>query len=177
MVEQSIPAGTIRYLVGTLARILDYSVEMEVLHSNPATKLRLPSQKPIDVCALTVEQVEALAEAIRHPELRTGGNGARTGRSDRPDLAPAVRLAGYCGLRAGELWGLRRQDVVLEGEKATLLVRRSVTAGVGGKLVTGPPSPARLGPSPCHLASCQTWHASSTACHLTPMCRSSPWRR
>ena len=161
LVGGSAPA-TVQYAVGTLRRILALAVEAGVLVTNPATGVRLPTPHPADIHPLTIEQVDAPAVAIEHPELRPAGNGAKpTGRATRPDLALAVRLAAYCGLRAGELWGLRRRDVHL-GPHPALVVEQSVTAGAGGRLTTGPtkggrdrrvPLPAALvEPLRAHLA-------------------------
>ncbi|MDA8186198.1 MAG: tyrosine-type recombinase/integrase [Acidimicrobiales bacterium] len=101
-------AATVRHAVGTLARILGLAVEAGTLTANPAVQLRLASPRPRrGLAVLTPEQVETLATEITRPEIRVGGNGSLgAGRLFRPDLGLWVRLAAYCGLRAGEIGAL-----------------------------------------------------------------------
>ncbi len=142
MTSQGRSRATIRHIAGTMRRILTYAVEIGGLESNPAERLHIASARPSEVKPLTIAQIEDLAEAISHSDLHVGGNGATsTGRAERPDLALAVKLAAYCGLRAGEVWGLRRRDIQLES--SALIIEQSVTAGVTGKLVIGPTKSGR----------------------------------
>ena len=127
---------TMRHIVGVLTRILGTATEAGVIPSNPATRLRLPSAPPsTEKHFLTPEDVERLAETIAHPAFRTAGNGAQpSGRIFRPDLSIWVRLAAYCGLRAGEVAALRRGGIDLDRDR--LLVTQSLT-DVGGHLSFG----------------------------------------
>ncbi len=111
------------------------AVTAGIIPANPVSEISLPRREQREMCPLTIEQVEALAEAISHPEIKQAGNGAHSTRKDyRPDLALAVRLAAYTGLRAGELWALRRKHLDLEAR--TIRVQESV-AEVNGQLVFG----------------------------------------
>jgi integrase len=47
-------------------------------------------------------------------------------------------LAVYCGLRQGELYGLRRDDLELEADKGSLMVRRTLVE-LNNKFTVGPP--------------------------------------
>ena len=129
-------ATTVRHIVGVLGRVLALAVDSEAIPVNPCTSLRLPSpRRQHEMRFLSVEQVEALAEAITHPKIRPAGNGARsTRREDRPDLALAIRLAAYCGPRAGELWALRRGRIDLATGR--LLIQESLS-DAGGRLSFG----------------------------------------
>jgi integrase len=77
---------------------------------------------PKDITLLTVAQVQALADAMpaRHRLL--------------------VLLAAWCGLRFGELTGLRRRDINLDEETITI-EQAAVTVG-GARRITTPKSAA-----------------------------------
>jgi integrase len=97
-----------------LSAVLREAVELGMARTNTAAHLRLPTPPRRDMLFLTAPQVRQLADAM-----------------DRPQDGLAVYVAAYCGLRAGELWALRRMDVdTLHGR---LFVRRSLT-DVGGHL-------------------------------------------
>lgn len=140
-VAEMIAAGAqpdvLRRALEPLQAICRLAVEEGALGADPTAGVRLPRQPKRALTVLTVEQVEALAREIEHPVFKPAGHGARVAAPDhRPDLALAVRLAAYGGLRAGELWALRRRSVDLDGP--ALLVTESVTE-VRGKLVVTPP--------------------------------------
>ncbi|MHB8264259.1 MAG: tyrosine-type recombinase/integrase [Acidimicrobiales bacterium] len=153
--------ASIRYAAGTLERILALAIEQEALAANPANALRITTSRHREVQALTVEQVEALAAAIAKPEFPPAGNGARTAwRTERPDLALWVRLAGYCGLRAGELAALRRENIDLE--RGVLIVNGSI-ADLAGTFIVGPTKTGhrRAVPLPHPLISVLRLHLAS----------------
>ncbi|MET9326081.1 tyrosine-type recombinase/integrase [Tsukamurella sp. NPDC003166] len=116
-VDADTPAETVHKQVGVLRRILAQAVEDGRLAVNPADKVRLPAIVPAEMKFLTLEQLHALAAAAG-------------------DAAPAIWTLGACGLRLGELVGLRHADVDLEA--GVLHIVRSVTL-VDGKHVDGPP--------------------------------------
>ena len=134
MVEAGQKPDRIRLNMVALRNTLNVAVDANVLGANPTIGVKRPQSKSHEMHPLTVEQIEALAEAISHPELKPGGNGAQVGKSERPDLGLAVRLTAYTGLRAGELWALRRKHLNLAHR--TIRVMEAVTE-VGGKLVLG----------------------------------------
>ncbi|MHB1504871.1 MAG: tyrosine-type recombinase/integrase [Acidimicrobiales bacterium] len=136
MVDAGHQPDVIRRSVDVLRMALAAALADGVIAANPVAGIHLPRPPRHDMRPLTVEQVEALADAIAHPDLKPGGNGAKpTGRADRPDLALAVRLAAYTGLRAGELWALRRKDLDLAAR--TIRVRESLS-DAAGQLAFGP---------------------------------------
>lgn len=87
--------ATTRHAHRVLSLILDQAIAERRLAANPAHGVRLPPlPAQLGDHVLTVEQVEALAAAVRH-------QGA------------LVRVAAYCGLRWGEVAALEVGDVDL----------------------------------------------------------------
>lgn len=87
--------ATTRHAHRVLSLILDQAVAERRLAVNPAHGVRLPAlPAQLGDHVLTVEQVEALAAAVRHQ-------------------ATLVRVAAYCGLRWGEVAALQVGDVDL----------------------------------------------------------------
>jgi len=74
--------------------------------------------------------------------------------ADASDLAALWRVALLCGLRRGELLGLRWDD--LDIERGTLAVRRTLSRGTGGTWVLGEPKTATGRRSIALPASCVT---------------------
>jgi integrase len=93
--------NTVRRVYTVLRAILALAVRRRYLATNAADGVKLPKKAPKNKqrLYLSAAEVRALAEAM--PErYRT-----------------ATYVAAYCGLRAGELWALRRKDVdLLHGE-------------------------------------------------------------
>src|SRR3954469_16440105 len=58
-----------------------------------------------------------------------------------PRLRALVIVAGFVGLRTGELLGLRRCDIDLENRRLTVLVQAQQVVGMG-RIITGPKSEA-----------------------------------
>lgn len=144
--------ASIRHGTGTLARVLALAVESGAIPTNPCDRLRLATPRPAEIRVLTTVQVEALAHAIEHPVFKPAGHGAHVAAPDhRPDLALWVRLAAYCGLRAGELGALRRKRIDLG--RQVLQVAESLV-DVNGHLSFGPPKSgkSRAVPIPSSLA-------------------------
>jgi integrase len=93
--------NTVRRVYTVLRSVLALAVRRRYLATNAAEAAKLPKKAPRNQqrLYLSAEQVRTLAEAM-------------------PDrYRVAVYVAAYCGLRAGELWALRRKDVdLLHGE-------------------------------------------------------------
>ena len=89
-----------------------------------------------DITLLTVAQVQALADAMpaRHRLL--------------------VLLAAWCGLRFGELTGLRRRDINLDQE--TISIEQAAVTVAGARMITTPKSAAGHAPSTCPHTSSPT---------------------
>lgn len=89
-----------------------------IFGANPwkAAKIRRPRSEPKDD-VLTVGQIEAIADAAGK-------------RSSRDRLM--ILVMAYGGLRAGEVGGVRKQDVTFEGDRVRILVRGQVTHDARG---------------------------------------------
>jgi integrase len=88
-------AGSVRKIQTVLSSVLSEAVELGMIRVNPAMRMRLPAPAKADMTVLTAEEVRTLADAI-DPHYKT-----------------LILLAANTGMRAGELWALRRKDVDL----------------------------------------------------------------
>jgi len=151
----------VRRAVGALSGILRYAVELGGLDATPTERLRLPTPRPAPVRPMSVEEVERLAEAIAHPVFAPAGHGAGQPpeRLYRPDLALWVRIAAYCGLRAGEVLAMRRRSVDLE--RRVLVIDRSVVRDKGLRLGPTKTGRTRAVPIPPPLVDELTEHLGS----------------
>ena len=86
-------AGSIRKIQTVLSSVLSEAVELGMIRVNPAMRMRLPAPPKKDMTILTAPEIRALAEAID------------------PHYRVAILLTANTGMRAGEVWGLRRMDV------------------------------------------------------------------
>lgn len=89
-------AATARHSLGVLRRVFDYAVRDGAIHRNPAAGIRLPKVQGNDPRPLTHEELWRLVDHLKAPRDRL-----------------LVLVAGYCGLRWGELAALRWLDVDL----------------------------------------------------------------
>jgi integrase len=111
--------ATVAKAFRVLHRILAVAVETEVLHRNPASTVASPVESKREMRFLTPEEVATLADAID------------------PRFRAMVLVGCYCGLRWGELAGLRRSKVDLL--QRTISVVQQVTELEDGSLSWGPP--------------------------------------
>jgi integrase len=92
---EPLAAGSIRKIQTVMSSVLSEAVEMGMIRVNPAMRMRLPAPAKGDMTILTASEVNQLANGIdKHYRV-------------------AILLAANTGMRAGELWALRRQDVDL----------------------------------------------------------------
>ncbi len=99
-------AATARHSLGVLRRVFEHAVRDGAIHRNPAAGIRLPKVQGNDPRPLTHDELWRLADHLNHPRDRL-----------------LVLVAGYCGLRWGELAALRWSDVDLARD--TLRVARA----------------------------------------------------
>jgi integrase len=104
---------------------------------NPFANLRLPgSRGRKDIVALTEAQLTALADVALDSRMELGEFG--------PEYRAMILFAGYVGLRPGELFAIRRQD--LAGQLCTIGRSLSKTGEIGptktgrSRIVTIPPA-------------------------------------
>jgi integrase len=89
--------GTVRKVHTVLSAIMSEAVELDIIPANPCTRMRgLPPNRHQEPTFLNASEVRTLADAMPTDATRL-----------------LVYMAAYTGLRAGELAGLRRQDVDL----------------------------------------------------------------
>ncbi|MDR2347319.1 MAG: tyrosine-type recombinase/integrase, partial [Bifidobacteriaceae bacterium] len=110
---------------GLLSRLMREAVDADLIERSPC-RVRGGSKppKPARVPLPTPVEIELAAAAMP------------------PRLALAVWLAAYCGLRSGEIRGLRVGDFDLGGGRPVVRVERGVEDVVGGRVVTTPKSAA-----------------------------------
>ncbi|AFV76340.1 site-specific recombinase XerD [Thermus oshimai JL-2] len=119
---------TVRKVRERLRAVFQEALALEMVARNPVDPVRVKGGEPSRPRgrALELREVAALLEALEaHPDPRT---------------ALALRLCLACGLRRGEVLGLRWEDLDLEA--GTLTVRRTVGV-IRGKGVVGTPKTQR----------------------------------
>jgi integrase len=117
--------ATVRKTVNVLSGALRFAVEDGRLPSNPAQRLKLPKVVKTAKRYLSHEQVAALARTV----------GQISGGFEHGYHLVVLVLA-YCGLRWGELSGLRVRDVDLTRRRLT--IRHTVVADRGYQRVEAP---------------------------------------
>jgi integrase len=111
-------APTIHHVARILSRCLAAAVDEGLITDNPAADLPLPDIEENAMRLLADEEIWRLAHAM-HPRYR-----------------PSVLLAGFCGLRLGELLGLRWEHVDLAGRRLHIV---ETMTELDGRLLIGPP--------------------------------------
>jgi integrase len=96
MMERRAPK-TVRHVLVLLHQILDFAVRRHYIAVNPCAAVRRPpGRRQRKVTPLPHAELARLADAM--PEAKSRA---------------AILVAGYCGLRAGEVWALRKNDVLI----------------------------------------------------------------
>jgi integrase len=143
MVDAELSPSRIRQAYFVLKGITDHAVKIGYLPRNPMTGVALPRvvvRK--EYVYLTRQELDTLAEAAGGPQSRDG---------------LMVLVMGLCGLRWGELTGLRVQRV--DGARARIMVAETAVT-IGGHVTPGTPKSheVRSVPVPPSLmASLATW--------------------
>jgi integrase len=124
--HKNLGAGTIRNIMrDVLKPVLDVALEAGMIPANPCERLRLPMSQRQEMCFLTADEVELLADAMRLLEYGL-----------------LVRFAAYTGLRAGEISALRvgRLDLM----RRRVVVAESAVELPGKGLVAVAPKNGRV---------------------------------
>jgi integrase len=116
---------SVRKVVNVLSGALQLAIEDGRITANPAARLKLPKPVRSKRLYLDHEQVAALAAAV---ERRSNGRELGYGL--------LVLVLAYCGLRWGELSGLRVRDVDLK--RGRLEVQQTVVADKGYQRIEAP---------------------------------------
>jgi integrase len=116
--------NTVRHVYGAMRAAMKKAVQLRLCKINPCLDVDLPRANNRPMRFLTEVEVRKLAEAMP---------------TERDRLV--VLLAAYSGLRAGELWALKRDDLDLLRRPPTLVVDESLK-DVAGHLEFGPPKTA-----------------------------------
>lgn len=115
--------NTVRRIYGVLRAVLQTATERRYLARNPCDAVRLPKLRPATRANTADERMIFLTPAEVAQLVQAMPEHYRT----------ATWVAAYCGLRAGELWALRRKDVdLLTG---TLYVRQALKEVNGGDAI------------------------------------------
>ncbi|HEX4443128.1 MAG TPA: tyrosine-type recombinase/integrase [Galbitalea sp.] len=123
----SIPGApqTVRKTVNVLSGALQLAIEDGRLSANPAARLKLPKTIKTSKRYLSHDQVAALAKKVNElPNGKANGYGL------------LILVLAYCGLRWGELSGLRVGDVDLA--RGRIIVRQTVVMDKGHQRIEAP---------------------------------------
>ncbi len=120
--------ATIHKVVQVFNKLVTAAVEDRLIPHNPVAKIPLPKIEPQEMRFLTSDEVWRLADAID------------------PRYRAFVLVAGFGGLRLGELLGLRWENVYLEAQRIQVL---ETLVDVEAQIEFGPPkTKASLRPVP-----------------------------
>lgn len=126
------PAGTVRTTLSAIHAALGFAVREGLLSENPTHGIKLPPAPPARLDFLTTEEVSRL---LREAEQQAHAEHSHPQRWVR---YVAISLAVRLGLRKGELFGLRWQDIDLAAQRIT------VARSYGTTPKSGTPRPLRL---------------------------------
>lgn len=123
LLDQGVGEATVAKAYRLLKAVLGTAVDDELIQRNPCRIKGAGVERSPERPTVSIEQVYALAGAVR------------------PWFRALVLLAAFTGLRWGELVALRRRHLELDGEDPVVRVRASL-GEVNGRLVEGPPKSA-----------------------------------
>ena len=106
--EEGLASATIKKVYNILKGSLDFAVNMELISSNPITKIQLPKDKKKEMNVWDVKEINAFLQA-----------------ASQERLYPAFQLALTTGMRRGEILGLRWKDI--DFDNASLCVRQTLS--------------------------------------------------
>lgn len=126
LVGSGLAPATVRYVYRVFSLLLELAVKASKIPRNPAAGVRLPKVQKAEKRFLSHQEVAALGEAAG-------------------DYRAAVLLMSYCGLRWGELAGLKVGRVDLMRRRVNLV---EAVSEVRGKLIWGPLKAHQIRPVP-----------------------------
>lgn len=145
--DRKLSPSSVRHCHAVLHQILGLAVRSKRLRSNPASDVPLPAMTRTDKVFLDPAEIERLARAADYVTATRSARIAAGKSSEVPadwsdvevPISPnglALRVLGLCGLRFGELAGLRVSRVDLD--KRELIIDTAVSE-VSGRVVVGVP--------------------------------------
>lgn len=112
--RKGLSSGSIIRVVTTLRIALNAAVKRRIIPYNEAAAVTLPANEPEPVRAITDEEADAIADAVRGHWVE-----------------PVVRLLLGSGMRLGEAVGLDQGDVVLDGHFVRVRVTKTRVRAIG----------------------------------------------
>lgn len=151
-------AGTVGNIRGVLNLVLEQARRSGAIRTNPVADTKAPRKPHQEMVFLTAEEIIAVANEITSPPIKTGGGEHR--RRSFPERGLLVRLAGFTGLRAGEITALKVSALDLTTMRVHVLLAASEAYG---QLHVGPPKTwrRRSVPLPSGLAEDLAGHIRS----------------
>ena len=145
--DRKLSASSVRHAHAVLHQILGLAVRSKRLRSNPASDVPLPAMTPTDKVFLDPAEIDRLGRAADYLTATVRSRISAGKASEIPadwsaldapmsDNGLALRVLGLCGLRFGELAGLRVSRVDLDRRR---LVIDTAVAEVSGRVVVGAP--------------------------------------
>ena len=119
--SMTVRANSIRQTHAILRAAFNQAVKWGWIETNPVLSATPPGEPKLDRAAPSGKEVAKLVQVAAAP--RTAGG------DEDPVLAMAILLAALCGMRRGELCGLRWDDI----EGPLLQIQRQWVPGVGGQ--------------------------------------------
>lgn len=117
MLEEKLSARTVQYARAVLHMILERALDDGLVSRNVAAKVKPPTVERKEKLTLTEQQLDLLLREAEKTRL----------------IAPVV-LAGTCGLRRGEICGLRWENLDLD--EAEMMIAQTLQRQTGEGLVT-----------------------------------------
>jgi integrase len=108
LLENGLASGTIKKIYNIIKSSLDHAVNMDLLPSNPITKIQLPKDKKKEMTVWTMEEIKSFLKVALDDRLYI-----------------AFHLAITTGMRRGGILGLRWKDVDLHS--GMLSVRQTLS--------------------------------------------------
>ncbi|WP_409297699.1 tyrosine-type recombinase/integrase [Peribacillus sp. SCS-26] len=106
---ENLATSTVKRVFSLLNQIINYAVDMDIIAKNPLRKIPNPVERDSDKTTWTFDQIKDFL---------------RVAMIDRPFYHNVCCVAIFTGMRKGEIFGLRKQDI--DFEKSVINIRQSI---------------------------------------------------